>query len=178
MGTNSYEGVQISKSTTSENYVMSIKLKSFERRLVKLRTVSINCITSANIIYKLYLVRNSGFSSPPFSGSLPIYNDVHSLSGVSVAIGSRIVATNILIAEISNNNWIPICTGSFNTNINIDCRELNTMDTTLFLSAGIQTGPAVENFNSDHLVLTCVVVNTGSNANEIIIASFTWLEYC
>jgi hypothetical protein len=146
-----------------ETYVMSIKLKPLSRKIVKLISLSIICITGTNAIYSLYRIRSP--TNNPISDSstgTEITNSVVKYH-LNTSYGVTINKAN---AELLYSNY-------FTTNDSLNISNLTTLGGPIYLTAGINETNNEAGFHSDYLVLT---VQKLSNQNETFYGSFNWIE--
>lgn len=141
----------------TESFIMSIRLVSGERRLVKLQNISICSTSSTNIVCRIYLVRNGDYG---VTGTYANVNSTH--SAVQYNIPS-------ITTSVTTTNWILLYSSIFASNTTITASNFASADSYIFLTAGIY----VSSYNSDHIVLTCQSTSTSS---ETIYATMTWTE--
>lgn len=138
-----------------ENFILGIRLKNNVRNLVKLKSISLLCPSSANIMYKLYYAK---YNDTPVG----TYNDVNSTYSL--------VEYCVDATTIDTTNWILLYSGMFSKNINIDYTTLSDTNSDIILDADIYT----TTFRANSVILTCVSLD---NSNEKMIASLCWTEY-
>jgi hypothetical protein len=149
-----------SVSTSGVNYMMSIRLASNQRKLVKLQSITILCSTSANSAFELY--RCFAKTASPMAGTAFTAADTNSVVeyDITAAVGSFTPATA---------NAILVYRGYFSSSVNIGLTDLSSTDGPLYLTSGIDT----PTFTTDYYVLC--VRNYPASPNTYY-ASMNWVE--
>lgn len=158
-------GQIFSKGTTSthtvddtESYIMGIKLKENTRKLVRLQSISLICISKGDIEYKIYMDL-SPTTSPITSGSS--FTDVNTNSVVQYDESGT---------SFDSSSSILLYQGYFSTLINIDVRELSDKGDPIYLTGGINVGT----YYSDYIYVTGK--NISNSQNESINITLNWIE--
>jgi len=149
-----------SVSTNGVNYLMSIRLASNQRKLVKLQSITIFCTTTANSAYELYKCFSK--TASPMAGTAFTAADTNSVVeyDITAAVGSFTPATA---------GAILIYRGYFSDNVNLGLTDLSNTDGPLYLTSGIDT----PTFATDYYILC--VRNYPAAANTYY-ASMNWVE--
>lgn len=142
------------------SYMMSIRLASNQRKLVKLQAVTIFCSTTANSAFELY--RCFSKTASPMAGTSFTPADTNSIIeyDISAGVGSFNPATASAVL---------IYRGYFSDNVNIGLTDLSNTDGPLYLTSGIDT----PTFATDYYIL-CVRNYPGSS--NTYYASMNWVE--
>ena len=166
---------QIDNGQTNMQYVMSIRLKANERKLVKLIALSIICTSGSNAIYSLYKVKSpatipiskngSVSPAPPnvsytsiTNSSIEYHHNTSTVSGTP--------ASNYLF-DSSNADLLYI--NYFTSTDSLNLSNLTNIGGPIYISAGIDDVA----FYSDYLVLT---VQQLSNQDESYYGAMNWIE--
>ena len=149
-----------SVSTSGVNYLMSIRLASSQRKLVKLQSITILCSTTANSVFELY--RCFAKTASPMAGTAFTAADTNSVVeyDITAAVGSFTPATA---------GAVLIYRGYFSNTTNLGLTDLSNNDGPLYLTTGIDT----PTFATDYYVLC--VRNLPAAANTYY-ASINWVE--
>ncbi len=166
----------IDSAHTVETYIMSIRLKTNLRRLIKLVALSLICTSGSSAIYSLYRVKspttnpisiNTG--TPPAVSFTPITNssvEYHfntSTEGGTPVINYKADLTN---ADLLYRNY-------FTSNESLNLSNFANIGGPIYLTAGIDTTNYGGSFNSDYLIMT---VQQLSNQDETYYSAFNWIE--
>ena len=142
------------------NYMMSIRLASNQRKLVKLQSITIFCSTTGNSAFELY--RCFSKTASPMAGATFTAADTNSVVeyDITAAVGSfnPITASGVLIYR-----------GYFSDNVNLGLTDLSNNDGPLYLTSGIDN----PTFATDYYIL-CVRNYPGSS--NTYYASMNWVE--
>ncbi len=149
-----------SVSNNGVNYLMSIRIASNQRKLVKLQPITILCSTSANSVFELY--RCFAKTSSPMAGAVFTAADTNSIVefDITAAVGSFTPATA---------GGVLVYRGYFASTVNIGLTDLSNTDGPLYLTTGIDT----PTFATDYYVLC---VRNLPNASNTYFASMNWVE--
>jgi hypothetical protein len=169
----------IDSATTSMQYVMSIRLKPTNRKIVKFVSLSILCASNSSAIYSLYRIRspssipvtpNTALEPDPVAAVFKNINNsvVQYHFNTSTAGGTPV--SNYLV-DISNGELL--YRNFFTANESLNLSNLTDIGGPIYLTAGINETNDINGFKSDYLVLT---VQQLSNQDETYYASFNWIE--
>ena len=142
------------------NYMMSIRLASNQRKLVKLQSITIFCSTTGNSAFELYKCFSK--TASPMAGTAFTAADTNSIIeyDITAAVGSFNPATASAVL---------IYRGYFSSNVNIGLTDLSNNDGPLYLTSGIDN----PTFATDYYIL-CVRNYPGSS--NTYYASMNWVE--
>jgi hypothetical protein len=149
-----------SVSTNGVNYLMSIRIASNQRKLVKLQSITILCSTTANSVFELY--RCFAKTSSPMAGTAFTAADTNSIVefDITAAVNSFTPATA---------GGVLVYRGYFASTVNIGLTDLSNNDGPLYLTTGIDT----PTFATDYYVLCVRNLPAASNT---YFASMNWVE--
>lgn len=147
-------------STSDLNYMMSIRLATNQRKLVKLKTINIFCTTSSNAAYELF--RCYSKTSSPITWTSYVAADVNS------AIEYDITAPVNSFDPISTDSVL-VHRGYFSNNVNT--ADVNLLDPSapLYITSGINT----PTYATDYYILCVRDYDGGSHTYY---ASLNWIE--
>ena len=167
----------IDSANTGQNYVMSIRLKSLNRKTVKLVSLSIICISGSSAVYDLYRIKspttipitgNPATGSPAVSYSNITNSVVQSHFNTSTSGGTP--DSNFLVdltnADLLYRNY-------FTSNESLNLTNFSNIGGPIYLTAGINSTAYGGSFYSDYLVL---VVRQITNNDETYFGSMNWIE--
>ncbi len=167
----------IDNANIGKNYVMSIRLKASNRKVVKLISLSLLCTSGSSAIYSLYKIKSPTtvpISGNPATGSPAVnYSNINnsvvqyhynsSTSGGTPVSNYLIDLTN---ADLLYRNY-------FTANESLNLSNLTDIGGPIYLTAGIDTTAYGGGFYSDYLVL---VVQQLTNNDETYYGSLNWIE--
>lgn len=149
-----------SVSSSGVNYLMSIRLATNQRKLVKMQSITIFCTTSGNAAFELY--RCFAKTTSPMAGT-----------SYTAADNNSVVEYDITAAVSSFNpttsSAILVYRGYFSDSVNLGLTNLSDIDGPLYLNSGIDT----PTYSTDYYILC--VRNYTSSANTYF-ASMNWVE--
>jgi septal ring factor EnvC (AmiA/AmiB activator) len=152
-------------STANPNYLMSVRLATDKRKVVKMQTFSVLCSTSTNAcveLYRIFARTTSPISSSSFTAAHTysiVEYDISGLPGPNSASEFNPATTNAVL----------ICKKFFSSQVNITLVNLAEAGGPLYLSSGI---PVSSTFSTDYYVL-CVRNFGGA---DTFYASMDWVE--
>ncbi len=167
----------VDSANTGKNYVMSIRLKASNRKVVKFVSLSLLCTSGSSAIYSLYRFKSpttnpitanpaTGAPAPTFSNitnSITQYHLNTSTEGGTPVSNYTVDTTN---ADLLYRNY-------FTADASLNLSNLSDIGGPIYLTAGIDTTAYGGSFYSDYLVL---VVQQLSNQDETYYGSFNWIE--
>ncbi len=167
----------IDSTNVGKNYLMSIRLKASNRKIVKFVALSVICPSGSSAIYSLYRFKSpttnpitanpaTGVPAPTFSNitnSVVQYHFNTSTAGGSPVSNYTVDTTN---ADLLYRNY-------FTANESLNLSNLSTIGGPIYLTAGIDTTAFSGSFYSDYLVM---VIQHLSNQDETFYGSFNWIE--
>ncbi len=161
----------IDSANTSMQYVMSIRLKANERKVVKLIALSIICTSGSSAIYSLYKVKSPTTVPIAKVGAAP---DVSYTSITNSCVQyhnntSTAGGTPVSNYTFDSSNADLLYRNYFTANESLNLSNLTNLGGPIYLGAGIDDVA----FYSDYLVLT---VQQLSNQDESYYGSFNWIE--
>jgi hypothetical protein len=148
-------GISVAKQTAA--YLMSIRLKTNQRRICKLQSISLFCSSSANTIYEIYKCLSP--VATPFD-SAPSYTSANSNSSIEYHVNTN----GKTFDPTGASNAILIYKGSFSSTTNIS--ELDP----IYITAGINQGT----FYSDYIIVRVYTLDTLNT--EKFHVSMNWIE--
>ena len=166
----------IDSAITAETYVMAIKIKTNMRKLIKLISLSIICISGSSAIYSLHKVKsptvnpisiNAG--TPPAVSFTAITNSsVEYHLNTSTAGGTPVLnyKADLTNAELLYRNY-------FTANESLNLSNFANIGGPIYLTAGINTTNYGGSFYSDYLIMT---VQQLSSQDETYYSAFNWTE--
>jgi hypothetical protein len=152
-------GISVVKQT--ETYLMSIRLKTKQRRICRLQSVSLFCSSSTNVIYEIYKCLSP--AETPFN-TAPSYTSANTNSSIEYHVNTDGKTFDPTTAA---SNAILIYKGSFSSNTNIDYTNFSNIGGTIYITAGI-------NSNSDYIIVRVYTLIT--DQNETFHVSMNWIE--
>ena len=169
----------IDSANTSNNYIMSIRLTSSARRIIKLVSLSLICTSGSSAVYNLYKVRSPTTNpiipntavdpDPPAPTFSSITNsDVQYHFNTSTSGGTP--KSNYLLdftnADLLFRNY-------FTANESLNLTNFAQIGGPIYLTAGINTTAFGGGYYSDYLVLTAQQL---SNQDETYYGAMNWIE--
>lgn len=167
----------IDSGNTGKNYLMSIRLKASNRKIVKFVALSIVCPSGSSAIYSLYRFKspttNPITANPATSPPAPTFSNINNSVvqyhfNTSTAGGTPV--SNYLVdttnADLLYRNY-------FTANESLNLSNLSNIGGPIYLTAGIDTTTYGGSFYSDYLVM---VIQHLSNQDETFYGSFNWIE--
>lgn len=150
-------------TSTGINYLLSIRLATNQRKLVKLQSITILCTTTTNAAFELY--RCFSQQTSPVTGAT--YNAVDTNSVVEIDTTAIVSSFNPVTS-----NSILVYRGYFSDTVNIGFTNLADISGPLYLSCGIdRTTPPT--FTTDYYILCVRDYSGGSNT---YFGSMNWIE--
>ncbi len=169
----------IDADTSTQQYVMSIRLKPTNRKIVKFVSLSILCTSGSSAIYSLYRFKSPSTNPVVFNPAVipnppaPTFNNItnsviqyhfNSSTAGGTPISNYTVDTST--ADLLYRNY-------FTANESLNLSNLTDIGGPIYLTAGINVTNDTNGFKSDYLVLT---VQQLSNQDETFYGSFNWIE--
>ncbi len=167
----------VDSADTNKKYIMSIRLKASNRRIIKLVSLSLLCTSGSSAIYSLYNIKspttNPISANPATGAAAPSFSNITNSSvqyhfNTSTAGGTPI--SNYLV-DLTNANLL--YRNYFTADASLNLSNLSDIGGPIYLTAGIDTTAYGGSFYSDYLVL---VVQQLSNQDETYYGSFNWIE--
>ncbi len=152
-------GISVAKQTAT--YLMSIRLKTNQRRICRLQSVSLFCSTSADVIFEIYKCLSP--SVTPFN-SAPSYTSANTNSSIEYHVNTD---GKTFDPTTATSNAILIYKGSFSSNTNIDYTNFSNMGGPIYVTSGITN-------NSDYIIVRVYTLIT--NLTEKFQVSMNWIE--
>ncbi len=158
-----FNNTGISIANDSFDYLMSIRLKTNQRRICKLQSISLLCSSSTNALYEIYKCLSP--SSTPFNIE-PSYTSANSNSSIEYHTNTDRTTFD---PTTPSSNAILIYKGSFLSNTNIDYTNFSDIGGPIYVTAGINQGT----FYSDYIIIRTFNL---SNQHEKFHVSMNWIE--
>jgi hypothetical protein len=170
---------RINSSNTSQNYIMSIRLKASNRKTVKLVSLSLICTSGSSVIYDLYRIKSPStvpvsvnpavVPAPPAVSYSNITNSVTQYHfNASPATGTPV---NYYLIDLTNADLL--YRNYFASNESLNLTNFANIGGPIYLTAGIDTTAYGGSFYSDYLVLVAQQI---SNQDETYYGSMNWIE--
>jgi hypothetical protein len=151
-------GTSVDRTVTStEKYVFGMRLSNNSRKLVKLESITLICLTKGDIIYKIYYLK------------APTSNPITSSNFQSVNSNS-IVEYDQSGTSVNLDDSILLYQGYFSALMNIETRNLSSNNDPIYLTAGID----IDGYNSDYIFVTGQIIG-GTNREDIRLST-SWIE--
>ncbi len=167
----------VDSANTNKNYIMSIRLKASNRKIVKFVSLSLLCTSGSSAIYSLYRVKspttNPISANPATGAAAPTYSNItnsvvqyHYNSSTAGGTPVSNYLVDLTNADLLYRNY-------FTADASLNLSNLSDIGGPIYLTAGINTTAYGGSFYSDYIVM---VVQQLSNQDETYYGSFNWIE--